>query len=260
VSEPNFNQKIIITRKIEMKNKLIGIMILTALTAFSAFAQKETNEEKKVRKSGITTKKKQAEVTPPQALQILKDGNARFAAGKPKNQQNYRRQVEFTAKGQAPHYAIVSCLDSRVSIDDIFDLNNGDAFNARVAGNIINEDILGSLEFATAVSGADVIVVLGHTNCGAVKGACDDVKLGNLTGLLDKIQPAVKEIGKDWKDGEKNSKNHEFVEAVGHENVELQMETIKEKSPIIKDLIDKGKVILVGAVYDLETGKVNFVK
>ena len=243
-----------------MKNKFIGIVILTGLMTFSAFAQKETSEEKKVRLSGITTKKKQAEITPQQALQNLKDGNARFATGKPKNQQNYRKQVAFTAKGQAPHYAIVSCLDSRVSVDDVFDLNNGDAFNARIAGNIVNEDILGSLEFATAVSGADVIVVLGHTNCGAVKGACDDVKLGNLTGLLDKIQPAVKEIGKDWTNGEKNSKNHEFVEEVGHANVELQMEIIKQKSPIIKDLIDKGKVILVGAIYDLETGKVKFLK
>ena len=243
-----------------MKNKFITLMILTGLMTFSAFAQSETKEEKKVRKSGITTKKKQAEITPEQALQILKDGNARFVAGKPKNQQNYRKQVAFTAKGQAPHYAIVSCIDSRLSVDDVFDLNNGDAFNARVAGNVINEDILGSLEFATAISGADVIVVLGHTNCGAIKGACDDVKLGNLTGLLDKIQPAVKEIGGDWTNGEKNSKNHEFVEAVGHENVELQMKVITDKSPIIKDLIDKGKVILVGAIYDLETGKVNFVK
>ena len=242
-----------------MKNKLISVVVLTGLLTFSVFAQSETKEEKAIKKSGITTKKMQAEMTPQQALQALKDGNVRFATGKPKNQQNYRKQVAFTAKGQAPHYAIVSCVDSRVSVDDIFDLNNGDAFNARVAGNIVNEDILGSLEFATAVSGADVIVVLGHTSCGAIKGACDDVKLGNLTGLLDKIQPAVLEIGKDWMKGEKNSKNHEFVEAVGHENVELQMNVIKEKSPILKELMDKGKVILVGAVYDLETGKVSFI-
>ncbi|CAN5515665.1 carbonic anhydrase family protein [soil metagenome] len=242
-----------------MKNRFISSFVLTGLLTFSAFAQSETKEERKIRQSGITTKKMQAEVTPQQALQALKDGNARFVSGKPKNQQNYRKQVAFTAKGQAPHYAIVSCLDSRVSVDDIFDLNNGDAFNARIAGNIVNEDILGSLEFATAATGADVIVVLGHSNCGAVKGACDDVKLGNLTGLLNKIQPAVFEIGKDWKNGEKNSKNHEFVEAVGHENVELQMGVIKEKSPILKDLIDKGQVIMVGAVYDLETGKVTFI-
>jgi carbonic anhydrase len=242
-----------------MKNKLLILLTLTGLLTFSAFAQTETKEEKQAKKFGVTTKKKQAEMTPPQALQALKDGNARFVAGKPKNQKNYRKQIALTAKGQFPHYAIVSCLDSRISVDDVFDLSNGDAFNARVAGNIVNEDILGSLEFATAVSGADVIVVLGHTNCGAVKGACDDVKLGNLTGLLDKIKPAVTEISKDWTNGEKNSKNHDFVEAVGHENVEHQMDIIKEKSPIIKDLIDKGKVVLVGAVYDLETGKVKFL-
>ncbi len=242
-----------------MKNRIVSLLVLTAALTFSVFAQSETKEEQRIRKSGITTKKMQAAVTPQQALQALKDGNARFVSGKPKNQPNYRKQVAFTAKGQAPHYAIVSCLDSRVSVDDIFDLNNGDAFNARVAGNIVNEDILGSLEFATAVSGADVIVVLGHTNCGAIKGACDDVKLGNLTGLLDKIQPAVFEIGKDWKNGEKNSKNHDFVEAVGHENVELQMSLILEKSPIIKDLIAKGTVKLVGAIYDLETGRVRFL-
>lgn len=242
-----------------MKKRMISLVALTTVLTFSVLAQTETREERQVRKSGITTKRKQAEVTPVQALQVLKDGNTRFVSGKLKNQQNYRMQVPFTAKGQAPHFAIVSCLDSRVSVDDIFDLNNGDAFNARVAGNVVNEDILGSLEFATAASGADVIVVLGHTNCGAIKGACDHVKLGNLTGLLDKIQPAVFEIGKDWKDGDKNSKNHDFVEAVGRENVELQMNLIKENSPTIKDLIAKGTVVLVGAIYDLESGKVRFL-
>ncbi len=245
-----------------MRNILVTLFAVTLLLTVSASAQKkETVEEKKLRKSGITTKQKQAEVTPQQALQALKAGNERFVSGKVINQKKYRLQVEFTAKGQAPHYAIVSCLDSRVAVDDIFDLNNGDAFNARIAGNIINEDILGSLEFATAASGADVIVVLGHTNCGAIKGACDNVKLGNLTGLLQKIEPSVDLIGKDWKKGgEKNSKNHEFVEAVGEENVKLQMNLIKEKSPIIKGLIDQGKAILVGAIYDLETGKVSFMK
>ncbi len=242
-----------------MKNKLLMILALTGLLTFSVFAQKETKEEIQAKKAGVTTKKKQAELTPQQALQALKDGNARFVAGKPKNQKNYRKQIGLTAKGQYPHYAIVSCLDSRISVDDVFDLSNGDAFNARIAGNIVNEDILGSLEFATAASGADVIVVLGHTSCGAIKGACDDVKLGNLTRLLDKIKPAVTEVSKDWTKGEKNSKNHDFVEAVGHDNVEYQIDVIKEKSPIIKDLIDKGKVVLVGAIYDLETGKVKFI-
>ncbi len=242
-----------------MKNKFISAIVLTVVLGFSVFAQSETTEERRIRQSGITTKKTQTEVTPQQALKALEAGNARFAAGKSMNHQKYRKQVAFTAKGQAPHYAIVSCVDSRVSVDDIFDLNNGDAFNARVAGNVINEDILGSLEFATAVSGADVIVVLGHTNCGAIKGAYDNVKLGNLTGLLDKIQPAVMSIGSVWSKGEKSSLNHDFVEAVAHENVELQMNVIKQKSPIINDLITAGKVILIGASYDLETGNVKFV-
>ena len=242
-----------------MKNKFMYAITISCVLAISVIAQVTTKEDKVAQQSGVTTKKKQAETTPQQALEELKKGNERFVAGKSKNQKNYRNQLGVTAKGQFPHYAIVSCLDSRISVDDVFDLNNGDAFNARVAGNVINEDILGSLEFATAVSGADVIVVLGHTNCGAIKGACDNVKLENLTGLLDKIQPAVKGIAKEWKHGETNSKNHAFVEAVGEENVKLQMETIKSKSSTLKGLIDSGKAILVGAVYDLETGKVKFL-
>lgn len=242
-----------------MKSKFISAIAFVSLLSFSAFAQNETKEEKKIKKSGVSTKKIQAEVTPQQALEVLKNGNSRFLAGDSKNQRNYRKQVSFTAKGQYPHFAILSCLDSRVSIDDIFDLNNGDSFNARIAGNVVNEDILGSFEFATAVSGADVIVVLGHTNCGAIKGACDNVKLGNLTGLLDKITPSVSEIALNWNKGEKNSKNHGFVEAVGEKNIERQIQLIKEKSPVIRDLVDKGKVIIVGGVYDLETGKVRFL-
>lgn len=242
-----------------MRNKLISAIALTCLLTVSVFAQ-ATSKKAQPARGGVSTKEKQAATTPQQALQALKDGNARFAAGKSMNQKNYQQQVAQTAKGQYPYYAILSCLDSRVSVDDVFDLNNGDAFNARIAGNVVNEDILGSFEFATAASGADVIVVLGHSNCGAVKGACDGVKLGNLTGLLDKIETAVDVIGDDWKSGEKNSKNHDFVEAVGAENVRLQMRLITEKSPVIKNLVDKGKVIIVGAVYDLETGKVAFLQ
>lgn len=241
-----------------MKSKLLTVLTLTAMLSFSAFAQKENKEEQKIRKSGITTKKKQSELTSQQALQALKDGNARFVAGRSINQKKYRKQVEFTAKGQNPFAAILSCLDSRVSVDDIFDLNNGDAFNGRVAGNVMNPDMLGSFEFATKLSGAKVVLVLGHTKCGAVKGACDFAEMGNLTGLLDRIEPAVNFISKDWTDGEKNSKNDKFVEAVGEKNVKLVMENIKKDSPIMKELIDSGKLILVGGVYDLETGKVNF--
>ena len=198
-------------------------------------------------------------MTSAQALQKLKDGNARFVAGNVKNHKNYRKQISVTAKGQYPYAAILSCLDSRVAVDDIFDLNNGDSFNGRIAGNVMNPDMLGSFEFATKLSGAKVVLILGHTNCGAVKGACDFAEIGNLTGLLDRIEPAVNFIAKDWKHGEKNSKNHDFVEAVGEKNVRLVMENISKDSPILKELIDSGKVMLVGGVYDLETGVVRFL-
>jgi carbonic anhydrase len=164
----------------------------------------------------------------------------------------------LTARGQYPYAAILSCLDSRVTVEDIFDLHNGDAFSGRIAGNVVNDDMLGSFEFATKLAGAKVLLILGHTSCGAVKGACDDAKLGNLTGLLDRIEPAVDLVGKSWTDGEKNSKNTKFVEAVGEENVRLTMEKVKKDSPIIKEMIEKGEVVLVGGVYDLETGMVRF--
>jgi len=191
-------------------------------------------------------------------LERLKEGNARFAAGKVHDHTNYRAEVAETGKGQYPFAAFVSCIDSRVDVDYIFDLNNGDAFDARVVGGIVDADILGSLEYATEEAGAKVIVVLGHTHCGGIKGACDDVQMGNLTGALAKIRPAVRTVAKDWKDGETNSKNDKFVEAVMLENVRLVMKNIREQSEIIHELEKKGKVMIVGAAYDVETGKVTF--
>ncbi|QQS43054.1 MAG: carbonic anhydrase [Acidobacteriota bacterium] len=208
---------------------------------------------------GVQTKASQAALSPQAALQYLRDGNARFVSGKLKNQENYRKQVPITAKGQFPFAAILSCLDSRVSVEEIFDLNNGDAFNGRVAGNVMNPDMLGSFEFATKLAGSKLIVVLGHTQCGAVMGACDDAELGNLTGLLDRIQPAVELVSKDWRDGLKNSKNARFVDAVGEANVRLARDGIVKESPVIKELVDAGQVKIVGAVYDLETGVVRFL-
>ena len=219
----------------------------------------QSDAAKKAKKLGVQTSETQKALTPAQALQKLKDGNVRFAAGKSVNQKKYRKQVSMTAKGQYPYAAILSCLDSRVAVEDIFDLNNGDSFNGRIAGNVMNPDMLGSFEFATKLAGAKVVMVLGHTKCGAVKGACDFAEMGNLTGLLDRIEPAVNWVGKDWTDGEKNSKNAKFVEAVGETNVRLVMEGVKKDSPILKELIDTGKVILVGGVYDLETGVVRFI-
>ena len=209
---------------------------------------------------GVQTAESQAALTPQAALKLLRDGNARFVAGKLKNQKNYRKQVSVTAGGQYPFAAILSCLDSRVAVEEVFDLNNGDAFNGRVAGNVFNPDMLGSFEFATRLAGSKVIVVLGHTACGAVKGACDGAELGNLTGLLDRIEPAVDLVSKNWMDGMKNSKNAKFVDAVGEANVRLARDSVVKESPVIKELVDAGKVIIVGAVYDLESGVVRFLE
>ena len=206
----------------------------------------------------VQTKETQEKLTPQGALKVLKEGNKRFVGEKLKNKQHYRKQIGETAKGQYPFAAIVSCVDSRVTVEDIFDLNNGDAFSGRLAGNIVNEDMLGSLEFATKVAGSKVVLILGHTACGAVKGACDGVELGNLTVLLDKIKPSVEKVGKNFK-GEKSSENAEFVEAVCEENVRHVIEKVKEDSSVISELIDVGDVLLVGGIYNLATGEVRFL-
>jgi carbonic anhydrase len=201
------------------------------------------------------SKAAQQAMTPAQALDKLKAGNARFVAGQTQHN-DLLAEVRATASGQYPYAAVVSCLDSRQPTEIVFDQGIGDVFNARIAGNIVNEDILGSLEFACAVAGTKLIVVVGHTSCGAVKGACDDVKLGNLTGLLDRIQPAVKRVPADVQP--RDSHNSAFVQKVAVANVEVALAVIREKSPILRDLIDKGQVGLVGGMYDLQTGKVEF--
>ena len=230
-----------------MRKPVFWTLLMVAMSA-SAFAQQ----------THVQTKELQAKITPDQALRRLKDGNVRFVAGHLSDHGKYRDEVPLTAKGQYPFAAFVSCIDSRVDVDDIFDLNNGDAFSARVAGATVDEDILGSLEYATEEAGAKLIVVMGHTHCGGIKGACDDLKMGNLTTLLEKIKPAVQTVAKDWKDGEKNSKNDKFVDAVMRENVSLVIRNIREHSEIIRELEDHHKVKIVGAVYDIETGKVTF--
>ena len=244
-----------------MIKKISICLALITFFCFTANARKKTdNYDKEAKKFGIQTKDLQARITPQQALQKLKDGNKRYIADKIVNQKKYRKQAVLTARGQYPFAAILSCLDSRVAVEDIFDLNNGDAFSGRIAGNVVNNDMLGSFEFATKLAGAKVILILGHTSCGAVKGACDGAKLGNLTGLLERIEPAVSLVGKIWTEGEKNSKNTKFVEAVGEANVRLTMEKVKKDSSVIKDLIDNGNVVLVGGIYDLETGTVRFLE
>lgn len=202
---------------------------------------------------GVTmTKAVQAGITPDKALDILKAGNARFVAGKPLARK-VREHVTQTALGQFPFASVLGCIDSRVGPEVVFDQSIGDLFVARVAGNIVNEDILGSLEYASKVAGSRLIVVLGHTSCGAVKGACDSVKMGNLTGLLDKIAPAVQATQTS---GARDSHNHKFVDDVTELNVDLAIKAIREKSPILKELEDAGKIRIVGAIYDTSNGKV----
>jgi carbonic anhydrase len=202
----------------------------------------------------VITKEMQAAFTPKTALDSLEAGNNRFINS---NQihRNMIKESEYTSAKQYPYAVIVGCIDSRVPAEIIFDQGIGSIFNARVAGNVIDEDILGSLEFSCKVTGAKLIVVLGHSNCGAIKGACDNVKLGNLTALLNKIKPAVDSV-KEFSD--RSSSNYKFVEEVAKENVILNMNKILADSPILKEMIEKGEIGLTGGMYNLETGKVEF--
>ena len=194
----------------------------------------------------------QAAITPDDAIKLLKDGNTRFTSGK-MAKRDLKKQVATTGQGQYPFASFVSCIDSRSGPELVFDQGIGDMFVARVAGNIVNEDILGSLEFASKAAGSKVIVVLGHTSCGAIKGACDDVKLGNLTGLLAKMKPAVASVKET---GDRSSKNYAFVEKVAEMNVIDTVAAIKAKSPVLKEMADKGEIKIVGAMLDVTTGKV----
>jgi len=207
--------------------------------------------------SAVTqSKQTQAATTPQKALQMLKEGNSRFVQGK-MLQRNLMQQVKATGAGQFPFAAMVGCIDSRASNELIFDQGIGDIFSARVAGNFVNDDILGSLEFACAAAGARLIVVLGHTECGAVKGACDDVVLGNLTQTLSNIKPAVAAV--PGYDSDRSSGNDAFVQAVTDKNVVLTVERIRERSPILRGMADNGQIGLLGAMYDVHNGKVSFM-
>jgi carbonic anhydrase len=204
------------------------------------------------------TKESQALLSPTDALQILKDGNMRFCANLKANR-NLLQQVNETHDGQFPFAAILSCIDSRTSAELIFDQGLGDIFSIRIAGNFVNEDILGSLEFACHLAGAKLIVVLGHSNCGAVKGACDRVELGNLTAMLRKIHPAVERVEVPTDPDLRNSANAPFVQAVALENVNLAVDTIVAKSDVLREMKDAGEIEVVGAMYDVASGEVEFL-
>lgn len=203
------------------------------------------------------TQASQAAINPETATLMLKKGNDRFVNNNPVNR-DLLEQVKQTATGQYPFAAVVSCIDSRIPTEIIFDQGIGDIFNARVAGNFVNEDILGSLEFACKLAGSKVIVVMGHTSCGAVKGACDHAELGNLTQMLEKIAPAVNAI--ETPEGtDRSSKNLDFVNEVAAKNVALTIDQIKDQSPVLKEMFDNKEINIVGAMYDVQTGAVKFM-
>ena len=230
--------------------KSIVFTLGTALTAFMAPGAVLAETA-----GAALTREAQAAITPAKALEMLKQGNERFVTGKA-IERDYLAQVKQTSKGQFPFAAVVSCLDSRIPPAIVFDRGIGDLFVARVAGNFVNDDILGSLEFATRLAGAKLIVVMGHTECGAVKGACDAAQLGLLTATLANINPAVKAVQGDYKP--RSSENAEFVQAVAEMNVLVTMQTLRDRSVVLREMIDKGEIGLVGAMYDVDSGMVIF--
>ncbi len=201
------------------------------------------------------TKELQTAITPAMALDLLKEGNKRFVNNLKVNR-NLLQQANETSDGQHPFAVILSCIDSRTSVELIFDQGLGDVLSVRIAGNIINEDILGSMEFGCKIAGAKIIVVLGHTKCGAVKGACDHLEMGNLTALLSKIQPAV--YDEQTVTVNRNSNNEEFVEKVAAINVRRTVHAIMERSPILKEMIQSGAIEIIGGNHDISNGEVSF--
>lgn len=206
---------------------------------------------------GVLTKEEQARLTPARVLELLKEGNKRFVKGQV-TLRNHKEQIRRAAASQYPKAIVLSCVDSRVPVEDVFDQGIGDMFVARVAGNFVNTDILGSMEFACKVSGARFILVLGHEHCGAVKGAVDSVKLGNITAMLEKIKPAVNSFS-DY-NGEKASSNTEFVHMVAKKNVQLSVAGIRQGSPILLEMETAGEIMITGAMYDMKTGQVDFIE
>lgn len=204
------------------------------------------------------TKETQSTMTPKKALQFLQEGNERFQKNLKANR-NLLQQVNETKDGQFPFATILSCIDSRVSAELVFDQGLGDIFSVRIAGNFVNEDILGSMEFACKLAGTKLLVVLGHTSCGAVKGACDHARLGNLTALINKIEPAVEAVSEPEDASLRNSKNLDFVDAVAVKNVELTLDNIRQQSPILREMEEKDEIAIVGAMYDISDGKVSFL-
>jgi carbonic anhydrase len=202
------------------------------------------------------TKETQNSLTPDKALEILKEGNQRFVANR-KADRNLLQQVKETSEGQFPFATILSCIDSRTSSELVFDQGLGDIFSVRIAGNILNEDILGSMEFGCKVAGSKLLLVLGHTRCGAIYGACNQVELGHLTTLLKKVKPAI-DMEKSTAPEHRHGKNNEFVYQVTVNNIKHTIDSIRKESSILADLEKDGAIIIIGGLYDVETGLVTF--
>ena len=203
------------------------------------------------------TKETQLALNHDQIIDLLKEGNARFVNNK-KSDRNLNLQVEQTSGGQFPFATVLSCIDSRIPVETILDQGIGDLFSVRIAGNFVNDDILGSMEFACKLAGSKVLVVMGHTSCGAVKGACDGAELGKLTGMLNKIKPAVNAVENPKEAAARTSANLDFVNDVARKNVELTLEAIRSGSEVLAEMEAKGEIKLIGAMYDVATGKVSF--
>ncbi len=201
------------------------------------------------------TKETQASLTPEMAFQILKEGNERFAQNRTVNR-DLLGQLKDASEGQFPFAVVLSCIDSRTSAELVFDQGLGDLFSIRIAGNIVNEDILGSMEFACKVAGAKIIVVLGHSGCGAIMAACDDIKFGSFTALVNKLKLAVARVREPTTD--RNSKNSEFVENVAKTNIFLTIANIKHRSEVLREMLEKYQIAIVGGMYDTHTGKIEF--
>jgi carbonic anhydrase len=250
-------------------NKVRLSVVVFALTLFAACTsgtqQTEQNEAAQPEQTqetivglveDVLTREEQDALTPDMVIQSLKEGNERFMRND-LTARDHSAQVREAVKAQFPKAIVLSCVDSRVPVEDVFDRGIGDVFVARVAGNFVNEDILGSMEFACKVSGSKLVLVMGHEHCGAVKSAIDDVKLGNITPMLAKIRPAVDMVEYD---GERNAKNQEFVHKVSESNVRNTITQIRTNSPILKEMEDNGEIKIVGALYDMDNGKVDFLE
>jgi carbonic anhydrase len=240
---------------------LTAVLLATMISCQNSADQTESSEDQTTVKVTplvykVLTAEEQAALTPEKILAALKAGNKRFM-NNDITARDHSAQVRNSTMGQYPKAVILSCLDSRVPVEDVFDRGIGDIFVGRVAGNFVNEDLLGSMEFGCKVAGAKLILVMGHEHCGAVKAAIDDVELGNITAMLSKIKPAV-ELVSDF-EGEKTSKNNAFVHAVCESNVKNTINQIRINSPILKEMEDNGEIIIVGAVYDLDDGEVAFL-